>query len=59
MFSGFWGWFFVVVVLVAIFNAGKLPEIKESLEEKYKKSVDAAKKSKQEIEEKINEKLKK
>lgn len=59
MFSGFWGWFLVVVVIIAIFNAGRLPELKALFDEKLNKGIEAAKKGKKEIEEKINEKRKK
>lgn len=55
MFSGFWGWFLVVVVVAAIFGAGKLPELKQVAEEKFKFLADAAQKGKKELEAKINE----
>lgn len=55
MFSGFWGWFLVVVIVAAIFGAGKLPELKTIAEEKLKLAVDEAKKKKVEVENKINE----
>lgn len=41
--GGFFGWFIVFVGVLAIFNAEKLPAIKQMLENKFKDSVDAAK----------------
>ena len=29
MFSGFWGWFLVVVIVAVIFGAGKLPDLQK------------------------------
>lgn len=55
MFSGFWGWFLVVIVVAAVFGAGKLPELKTLAEEKFKVAVDEAKKKKNEVEDKINQ----
>lgn len=55
MFSGFWGWFLVVVIVAVIFGAGKLPELRALAEEKLKFAVDEAKKKKIEVENKINE----
>lgn len=43
--GGFFGWFVVVVVVLAVFNAEKLPELKSMIEEKFKSSVDVAKES--------------
>lgn len=43
--GGFFGWFVVAVVVLAIFNAEKLPELKSMIEEKFKNSVDVAKES--------------
>ena len=40
---GFWGWFLAFVLVLAVFNAEKLPALKQMLEEKFKDSVDAAK----------------
>lgn len=37
------GWFLTFLLVVAIFNAEKLPELRAKLEEKIKDSVDAAK----------------
>ena len=54
MFSGFWGWF-----LVVIFGAGKLPDLKVQAEEKLKLLASAAEKGKKELEAKINEAKKK
>lgn len=41
--GGFFGWFVVIVGVLAIFNAEKLPELRALLEEKFKSSVDVAK----------------
>ena len=41
--GGFMGWFLTFLLVVAIFNAEKLPELRAKLEEKIKDSVDAAK----------------
>lgn len=41
--GGFFGWFIVIVGVLAIFNAEKLPELRALFEEKLKNSMDAAK----------------
>lgn len=41
--TGFMGWFLAFILVIAIFNAEKLPDLKQMLEEKFKNSVDAAK----------------
>lgn len=41
--GGFFGWFLVLVLVLAVFNAEKLPALKEMLEEKFKDSIDVAK----------------
>ena len=41
--DGFFGWFLIIVGVLAIFNAEKLPALRQMLEEKFKDSVDAAK----------------
>ena len=41
--GGFFGWFLVFAGVLAIFNAEKLPAIKQMLEDKLNDSVDAAK----------------
>lgn len=41
--GGFFGWFVVIVGVLAIFNAEKLPELRALFEEKLKDSMDAAK----------------
>lgn len=53
MFSGFWGWFLVVVIVAVIFGAGKLPDLKVQAEEKLKLLASAAEKGKKELEAKI------
>ena len=59
MFSGFWGWFLVVVIVAVIFGAGKLPDLKVQAEEKLKLLARAAEKGKKEPEAKNNEAKKK
>ena len=49
MFSGFWGWFLVVVIVAVIFGAGKLPDLKVQAEEKLKLLASAAEKGKKEL----------
>ena len=41
--TGFFGWFVVIVGVLAVFNAEKLPALRKMMEEKLKDSVDAAK----------------
>ena len=41
--TGFMGWFLTIVLVLAIFNAEKLPAWRKMLEEKLKDSVEAAK----------------
>lgn len=41
--SGFFGWFLVFIGVLAIFNAEKLPALRQMLEEKFKGSLDIAK----------------
>lgn len=53
MFSGFWGWFLVVVLVAAVFSADRLPELKKLLESKTKEGLDAVKKGTKNVEEKI------
>ena len=55
MFSGFWGWFLVVVIVAVIFGAGKLPDLKVQAEEKLKLLASAAEKGKKELEAKSRE----
>ena len=59
MFSGFWGWFLVVLVVGAIFGAGKLPDLRKEAEEKLKLGMAALEKGKEELNKKIAEKTKK
>ena len=37
------GWFLTIVIVLAVFNAEKLPALRQLLEEKLKNSMDAAK----------------
>lgn len=53
MFSGFWGWFLVIVLVVAVFSADRLPEFKKFIEKASKEGVDAMKKGKKNVEQKI------
>lgn len=41
--GGFFGWFLVIVGVLAIFNAEKLPALRQMLDEKLKGGLDAAK----------------
>ena len=41
--GGFFGWFLVFVAVAAIFNAEKLPALRQMMENKMKDSVEAAK----------------
>lgn len=41
--TGFMGWFLTIVLVLAIFNAEKLPALRMLLEQKLKDSLDAAK----------------
>lgn len=47
------GWLIVILAVVAIFNADKLPQIKSTIEAKTKEGVEAVKKSAKKAEEKI------
>lgn len=49
MFSGFWSWVLVILIVVAIFSADRLPELKKYAEEGF----EALKKGKKNVEEKI------
>lgn len=53
MFSGFWGWFLVFVLVFAIFSADRLPELKEFIERMTKDGVDTIKKSAKVAQEKV------
>jgi len=52
--SGFWGWFLVIVGVLAVFNAEKLPALRRMLEEKFKDSVDLAKESSKTLKDKVD-----
>ncbi|MDO4162508.1 MAG: hypothetical protein Q4D80_05875 [Pseudomonadota bacterium] len=51
--GGFFGWFLVIVGVLAIFNAEKLPALRQILEEKFKGSIDVAKESSKTVKTKI------
>lgn len=51
--GGFFGWFLVIVVVLAILNAEKLPALRKMLEEKLKDSIEAAKVSAEKAKTKI------
>ncbi|MCI5634884.1 MAG: hypothetical protein MR350_05455 [Alphaproteobacteria bacterium] len=51
--DGFFGWFLIIVGVLAIFNAEKLPALRQMLEEKFKDSVDAAKAGSKTMKDKI------
>lgn len=59
MFSGFWGWFLVVVIVAVIFGAGKLPDLQKEAEEKLKLGLAALEKGKEELNKKLAEKAQK
>ena len=46
-------WILVIIIVVAIFNADKLPELRKALEAKTKEGVEAVKKGQQMAQEKI------
>jgi len=52
--SGFFSWFLVIVGVLVIFNAEKLPALRRILEEKFKDSVDLAKESSKTIKNKVD-----
>jgi Sec-independent protein translocase protein TatA len=45
--TGFFGWFLIIVAVLAIFNAERLPDLQRILEGKFKESLDAANKGKE------------
>lgn len=49
------GWLLVIIFVVVIFSAHKLPAVKEDLKELADKGIEAAKKGKKKAEEKIAE----
>lgn len=51
--DGFFGWFLVIVGVLAVFNAEKLPALRQMLEEKFKDSLDAAKEGSKTMKDKI------
>ncbi len=46
-------WLLVIILVVAIFNADKLPELKNAIETKAKEGVEAVKKGQQKAQEKL------
>jgi len=46
-------WLLVIILVVAIFNADKLPELKNAIEAKAKEGVEAVKKGQQKAQEKL------
>lgn len=57
--SDFWCWVLIIIVLAAIFGAGKLPELRKEAEEKLKLGMAALEKGKEEINKRLAEKAKK
>lgn len=53
--SGFFGWFLAIVLVLAIFNAERLPELRQLLEQKFKTSLDAAKEGSKMAKDKIKQ----
>ncbi len=50
--SGFWGWALVIIIVAVIFNASKLPQLKEEAELRLKEGKNLLNKSKKELENK-------
>ncbi len=46
-------WLLVIILVVAIFNADKLPDLKKAIEAKTKEGVEAVKKGQQKAQEKL------
>lgn len=53
--TGIMGWILTIIFVLAIFNAEKLPALKQLMEEKFKTSVDAAKKGSELAKDKIKQ----
>ena len=53
MFSGFWSWVLVIVLVVAVFQADKLPGFVNFIKKFTKEGLDAAKQGAKNVEEKI------
>ncbi len=49
MFSGFWGWFIVIVLVVAVFSADRLPDLKQLFEKTTKEGLEVIKQSKKKL----------
>ena len=58
MLFGFWSWVLVILAVVAVFMAHRLPELREQAKEQLKSSAVALKKGKNDLQEKINKKVK-
>ncbi len=56
--SDFWCWVLIIIVIAAIFGAGKLPDLKKEMEEKVKLGMAALEKGKEELNKKLAEKAK-
>lgn len=57
--SDFWCWVLIIIVIAAIFGAGKLPDLRKEAEEKLKLGMAALEKGKEEINKRLAEKAKK
>ena len=57
MLFGFWSWVLVILLVVCIFMAHRLPELKQEATEHLKTGAAALKKGKKDLEEKINKKV--
>ena len=53
--GGVFGWFLVIVGVLAVFNAEKLPALRQLLEEKFKGSLDVAKESSKTVKSKLEQ----
>ena len=53
--NNFWEWLLIAIVILAIFNINRLPEIKSLLESQFQTLSQKAKEGKKELERKVNE----
>ena len=58
MLFGFWSWVLVILVVCGIFLAHRLPELQQQAKEQLKTGAEALKKGQQDLQEKINKKVK-